>query len=265
MSTNAEEADGYSADSLERTIPGAYPDPFSPAAFSTQQSLSRAIFDRRAEYTKPKTIRIKVGTWNVAAKKGTEKDIGGWFVDGKGVEEKLAGLDISAEAQDRRESVEDQEARRTRRHPTIPRNDAGSIPGGKEVGLYVIGLQEIVDVSSTAEALRPYTDPTTANKYKDSISAALPPGYSLVAEQQLIGLLLLIYASPAVAPDVKSVSTTSVGTGIMGYMGNKVVIVHTCLKLLEADIPKGCGHSSNRLGPNHSIGFYQQPPRSRRR
>merc|ERR1711981_1120578 len=34
-------------------------------------------------------------------------------------------------------------------------------------------------------------------------------------------MLLLIYASPSVAPEVSSVSTTSVGTGLMGYMGNK--------------------------------------------
>jgi phosphatidylinositol-bisphosphatase len=224
MASSTMEAAQYSAESLERTIPGAYPpsDGLSPAPFSTQQSLARAVFDRRAEFTRPKTIRIKVGTWNVASKKGTEKDIGGWFVKGQGVEERLAGLDISAEAQDARESVGDQEARQTRRHTTIPRHDAGSLPGGKQIGLYVLGLQEVIDVTSKTEALRPYTDPSTANKFKDSISAALPPGYSLVAEQQLIGLLLLIYASPIVAPDVKSVSTTSVGTGLMGYMGNKV-------------------------------------------
>ena len=53
------------------------------------------------------------------------------------------------------------------------------------------------------------------------MSKALPSGYRLVAEQQLIGLLLLVYAAPSLADEVKSVSTTSVGTGLMGYMGNK--------------------------------------------
>ncbi|TVY54453.1 Type II inositol 1,4,5-trisphosphate 5-phosphatase, partial [Lachnellula suecica] len=38
---------------------------------------------------------------------------------------------------------------------------------------------------------------------------------------QLSGLLLLIFASAAVAPTVSGVSTVSVGTGIMGYLGNK--------------------------------------------
>jgi phosphatidylinositol-bisphosphatase len=226
MASTSTEPSPHSVEILESTIPGAYPpsEAFSPNTFSTQQSLARAVFDRRAEFTRAKTIRIKIGTWNVAAKKGTEKDVGGWFVRGQGVEEKLAGLDISSEAQDARESVDHQEARQSRRHTTIPKNDAGSLPGGKEIGLYVLGVQEVVDVSSTTEALRRYTDPSPANKFKDSISAALPPGYSLVAEQQLIGLLLLIYASPSVAPDIKSVSTTSVGTGVMGYMGNKVHI-----------------------------------------
>src|SRR6202012_1975910 len=88
--------------------------------------------------------------------------------------------------------------------PTIPLGDEGAVPGGEEIGLYVLGLQEVVDVSSPAEALRPYTDPTHANKYKDAIHQALPEGYILIAEQQLIGLLLLIYASPSVHRDVRS-------------------------------------------------------------
>ncbi|KAF2430396.1 DNase I-like protein, partial [Tothia fuscella] len=188
---------------------------------TTQQSLARAVYKRRDEYTVPKEVRIKVGTWNVASLKGTEKDIQGWFVQGKGIAEKLSGLDIPEEVQDERESVEAQEARASKRQATIPRHDAKIIPGDKDIGLYVLGLQEVVDVTSPSEALKPYTDPAAANKFKSSLSAALPPGYELIAEQQLIGLLLLIYASPAVAKDVKSVSTTSVGTGVMGYMGNK--------------------------------------------
>lgn len=50
---------------------------------------------------------------------------------------------------------------------------------------------------------------------------ALPRGYELIAEQQLSGLLLFIFASPTIAPTISNVSTVSVGTGIMGYLGNK--------------------------------------------
>jgi hypothetical protein len=219
-----------STDSLravDHSIPGAFPDsPNLNITYTTnQQSLSHAVHARRAEFTRSKKIRIKIGTWNVAALKGTEKDIGGWFIGGKGIEEKLAGLGISAEDADghagSRESVEEQEQRRNKKTSTIPRGDPGEQPKDDEIGLFILGLQEIVDVASATEALKPYTDPAAANRYKTELEYVLPPDYTLVAERQLIGMLLLIYASPSVAPEVSSVSTTSVGTGLMGYMGNK--------------------------------------------
>ncbi|KAF2095074.1 DNase I-like protein [Rhizodiscina lignyota] len=223
-----------SAEHLDASIPGSFPEALPPGGYSSQQSLAQAIHARRAEYTRPKRIKIKIGTWNVAAYKGTEKDIGGWLIGGKGVAEELAGLGIASQDQphgdtgptpedprDQRETVEDQEARRTRKESTIPRNDPGSVDGGEDIGIYAVGLQEVLDISSATEALRPYTDPATANKFKSALDEALPNGYQLVAEQQLIGLLLLIYAAPDIAQEVKSVSTTSVGTGLMGYMGNK--------------------------------------------
>lgn len=184
------------AEQLDARIPGAFPqDKESQTASPAQKSLSQAIFDRRAEYSRPQSIRIKVGTWNVAGIKGTENDIGTWFVGSKGTEPSLI-------------------------QPTPGYNERDA-PGNEEIGLYVLGLQEVVDISSPAEALRPYTDPSVGNRWKAEIQGSLPPGYELVAEQQLIGLLLLVYASPTIVPHVKSVSTTSVGTGLMGYMGNK--------------------------------------------
>lgn len=223
---------GSASSGFLQDVPGAFPQPSSPVA-SNSQSLSQAVYARRAEFTRPKRIKIKVGTWNTAAFKGTEKDVGGWFIDGKGVTEHLTGLRVSSpnephkdeipdsSALDEREDVESQESRYKRKSCTLPENDPGLVPGGDEVGLYVLGLQEVVDVNSATEALRPYTDPSVAQKWKASIEGALPPGYQIVAEQQLIGLLILIYASKDVIPDIRSVSTTSVGTGLMGYMGNK--------------------------------------------
>ncbi|KAH7390534.1 Endonuclease/exonuclease/phosphatase [Pyrenochaeta sp. MPI-SDFR-AT-0127] len=216
-----------STERLDAKIPGAFPDKRSPsqASITTHQaSLSQILYERRAEYTRPRNIRIKVGSWNTAAQKGTEQDVCGWFIRGKGVEEALAGLGVLNPGElDKgdRESVASQEARHARYAPTIPHHDAGCVPGEEEVDLYVLGLQEIVDITSAAEALRPYTDPSVANKWKASLEGALPKGYQLVAEQQLIGLWLVIYASPDVFPQIKNVSTTSVGTGLMGYMGNK--------------------------------------------
>ena len=119
------------------------------------------------------------------------------------------------------ESVESQERRRSKKQSTVPTSDPGFLPGNEEIGIYVLGLQEIVDVSSPTEALRPYTDLHPAKKWKQAVTEVLPKGYQCVAEQQLIGLYLLIHASPAIAPNISSISTTSVGTGLMGYMGNK--------------------------------------------
>ena len=167
-----------------------------------------------------------MGTWNVASLAGTHRDVAAWFVDGKGVSEDLSGF-APADGDSRPakpgdiETVRSQEDRRTKKASTTPRNDVALLPGGDEVGLYVLGLQEIVDISSAAEALRPYSDPQPARKWKRAVAEALPNGYQQVAEQQLIGLFLVIYASPSIAPTISSVSTTSVGTGLMGYMGNK--------------------------------------------
>ncbi|KAL9091870.1 MAG: hypothetical protein Q9165_004622 [Trypethelium subeluteriae] len=224
------EASGGSTESAAQAVPGAYPDTSWTKEY---QTLPQAVHARRAEYTTRSKVRVKVGTWNVASLKGTEKDIGGWFIGGKGVTESLAGLSVSrprgsqeegipgSEEIDQRESVVEQEDRSSRKDSTIPKNDAGSLPHDAEIGIYALGLQEVIDINSATEALKPYTDTTAANKWKKAVEEALPYGYQLVAEQQLIGLLLLVYASPQLAPEIRNVCTTSVGTGLMGYMGNK--------------------------------------------
>jgi phosphatidylinositol-bisphosphatase len=51
--------------------------------------------------------------------------------------------------------------------------------------------------------------------------AVLPAGYECIASAQLIGILMLVFVSPSIAPLISSVSTTTVGTGVMGYIGNK--------------------------------------------
>ncbi|KAK6439157.1 hypothetical protein LTR95_004629 [Oleoguttula sp. CCFEE 5521] len=215
-----------SASSLMQNVPGHFPAP-TPSEEDLEaplQSLSQAVHARRAEYVRPKHVRLKLGTWNTAAFKGTEKDVAGWFIEGKGVTSEFAGLslgDASKERLEDREGPAEQEARFEKKAGTMPKGDVGVVPGKGEVGLYVLGLQEVVDITSFTEALRPYTDPSVALRWKEAVKEGLPEGYVLVAEQQLLGLLLLIYAAPEVASEVRSVSTTSVGTGIGGYMGNK--------------------------------------------
>ncbi|KAJ5775429.1 uncharacterized protein N7511_000440 [Penicillium nucicola] len=177
-------------------------------------SLSRAVRKRRAEYTRKQSIRVKIGTWNVASISGTEKDIGKWFVKGEGVCEKLSG---SKSAQG--ESLDSTDSRNERATESDKSGPFHCSP--EEIDLYVLGLQEVVDISSPTEALRPYTDSAPSKRWKEAVQSTLPQGYKLVSEIQLIGLLLLIYASPAIDESISSVSSTSVGTGLMGYMGNK--------------------------------------------
>jgi phosphatidylinositol-bisphosphatase len=189
---------------------------------SSPHSLSRAVHARRAEYTRPQKIKIKIGSWNVAACPGTERDLAGGVVEGKAIDKKLSGLNIEEGTLDNVESVDAQEARRTKNESTIPKGDEGVIAGGEEIGIYVLGLQEVVELTSAKEYIgRVYSDLGPIMKWRKALTDALPDGYVLIAEQQLSGLLLFIFASPALASTISSVSTVSVGTGIMGYLGNK--------------------------------------------
>ncbi|KIW26973.1 uncharacterized protein PV07_06756 [Cladophialophora immunda] len=230
-------------------LPGAYPPSPEPHELdrSGPQSLSAAVKARKDEYVRKKSMKIKVGTWNVAAISGTERDLGAWFVGGygaKGLSQNLSGIsvdDSDGESDSDRniESVEAQEARvaRTRKSVSVPLDDAPAEAHHEQIDLYVLGLQEVIDVTSMTEAIKPYTDPNPAKKWKKSLRRALPKGYKKVAEEQLFGLLLLIFASPELAPSISSVSTTSVGTGLMGYFGNKGAVA---ARLVVAEATKLC-------------------------
>ena len=221
-----------------RETPGGYPaSPYESTELepiSSPQSLAQAVKARKAEYVRKKTVRVKIGTWNVASINGTEKDLGAWFVEGKGIlglNENLSGAQLESKKNvpagkenrqgDGIESVQDQEDRWQKQRSTLPKGDVPALLGNSDIGIYVLGLQEVVDVSSATEALRPYADPATATKWNQAMQEALPMGYQKIAEEQMLGLLILVYASPEVAPTINSVSTTSVGTGLLGYMGNK--------------------------------------------
>ncbi|KIW96908.1 uncharacterized protein Z519_02299 [Cladophialophora bantiana CBS 173.52] len=214
---------------------------------SEPQSLSAAVKARKDEYIRKKSMKIKVGTWNVAAISGTEKDLGAWFVGGygaKGLSQNLSGLSVEdsdddSDSDKNIESVESQEAHvaTTRKSVTTPLDDAPAEAHREQIDLYVLGLQEVIDVTSMTEAIKPYTDPNPAKKWKKSLRRALPKGYKKVAEEQLLGLLLLIFASPELAPSISSVSTTSVGTGLMGYFGNKGAVA---ARLVVAEATKLC-------------------------
>ncbi|OOF92732.1 hypothetical protein ASPCADRAFT_209989 [Aspergillus carbonarius ITEM 5010] len=203
-------------------------------------SLPQAVKARKDEYTHQQSIHIKVGTWNVAAIPGTEEDIGKWFIQRKGVCEQISGLRVS-----------DSQGETIFKEHESGNDEALSDIAPDKIGLYVLGLQEIVDVSSPAEALRPYVDPAPSNRWKAAVQKALPPGYQLVAETQLVGLLQLVYAAPFLVDQVSFVSCTSVGTGLLGYMGNKGAVVTrlmlgetTCLVFVNCHLAAGSDKNS---------------------
>lgn len=185
-------------------------------AASTPVSLARAVYARRSEYVRPHRIRVKVGSWNVAACPGTDKDLASWFIDGKGVDKDLAALDISENR-----AVGDEH---NGSEGTGSSEDDGEVRlvGGDKIGLYVLGLQEIIDLNRAREAVnRVYYDPGPMNKWKEALEQAMPPGYTLITAEQMSGLLLLIYASPEVAATISNVNSVQIGTGLFGYLGNK--------------------------------------------
>jgi hypothetical protein len=166
---------------------------------------------------RPHRIKVKIGTWNVAGCPGADKDLASWFVSGKGVDKSLSNLDLSDNP-----AIEHDQAK-------LRDADADSVRliGGDDIGLYVLGLQEIVDLNMTKEYMNRavYTDSGPVDKWKAALEAAMPMGYELVASDQMSGLLLLVYASPAVALTLTNVSTKQVGTGLLGYFGNKGAVV----------------------------------------
>lgn len=180
---------------------------------TTPQSLARAVLARRSEYVRPHRTRVKIGTWNVAACPGTDKDLAGWFVGGRGLDQNFAGMDLSHNP-----AVE-----RVRSKRDGSGSDSVRLVGGNDVGLYVLGLQEIVDLNTTKEFMgrAVYADNGPMQKWMMALEAAMPAGYELVSSEQMTGLLLLVYASADVAATISNVSTRQVGTGLLGYFGNK--------------------------------------------
>lgn len=187
-----------------------YPDEekTSDVPVSTPLTLAKALFDRRPDYVRRRTIKVKIGTWNVAGCPGTDKDLASWFLQDDAPEVKgLEKLSISN---------------------TAPENDVAphTTKGRTDIGLYVLGLQEIIDLNMTKEYMNRTINPdlTPTEKWKTALETAMPEGYQLVATDQMVGLLLFIYASPEVAANLSNISTKQVGTGLLGYFGNKGAI-----------------------------------------
>lgn len=194
---------------------------------SNSQLLSKAIHERYAEYTRPEKLKLKIGSWNTAARFGTENDLATWFVYGDGQSDHTSKF--VREQSKVTEEVEDAvqlDGIKDLKEVSGDDYHHRTFKDTEEVGIYVLGLQEVTSLSTAREYIgRIYTDPEPISRWRKALVEALPPSYVQIVEQQLTGLLLFIYASPSIAPLINSVSTVSIGTGMIGYLGNKGAIV----------------------------------------
>ncbi|XP_067849288.1 synaptojanin-1 isoform X3 [Heptranchias perlo] len=168
----------------------------------TLQSASPRVLHGMCEnyhkYTKPKRIRVCVGTWNVnggkqfrsiAFKNQTLTD---WLLDAP----KLA-------------NVQDF-------------HDKGSKP----VDIFAIGFEEMVELNAGNIVSASTTNQKLwAAELQKSISRDCK--YVLLASEQLVGVCLFVFIRPQHAPYIRDVAVDTVKTGMGGATGNKgAVAVH---------------------------------------
>ncbi|KAI5790265.1 Endonuclease/exonuclease/phosphatase [Geopyxis carbonaria] len=176
------------------SVPGAWDSSPPPTPFDTDTAsyIHTNLLRRRSSYISAQHLRIKVGTWNIGNyTDGCARDLAEWF------------------APPTRTPIFE-------KHATTAEKTADHEAHYHDI--YVLGLQEVVDVNQTQTFLK-YMDPKIALNWRAQAQAALPAGYECVAAPQLIGMLMLVFVAPGVAAG--SVGVSTVGTGLMGYVGNK--------------------------------------------
>ncbi|XP_027391251.1 synaptojanin-1 isoform X2 [Bos indicus] len=162
----------------------------------TLQSASSKVLKSMCEnfykYSKPKKIRVCVGTWNVnggkqfrsiAFKNQTLTD---WLLDAP----KLAGIQ---EFQDKR---------------------------SKPMDIFAIGFEEMVELNAGNIVNASTTNQKLwAAELQKTISR--DNKYVLLASEQLVGVCLFVFIRPQHAPFIRDVAVDTVKTGMGGATGNK--------------------------------------------
>lgn len=86
--------------------------------------------------------------------------------------------------------------------------------------LYVLGFQEF---DLTKESFV-QNDPKRLKDWEDKIERTLAScgNYEKVAASHLVGMLIIVYATPEIRDQISELDTAMVGCGYVGIMGNKV-------------------------------------------
>lgn len=193
-------------------------------AISNSQSFLKAVHARFSEYVRRQKIKVKIGSWNTAKRPDVENDLGAWFVLGNKSSNQT--LESEIENQCRTESVYLHRDENELKGNMCLDNSIEESQPENDISLYVLGLQETVKAKTAKQYIGSiYSDPEPLARWRKVLQNIMPSNYVQILEQQSSGLLLFIYASPSIAPKISYVSTVTVGTGIMGYLGNKGAIV----------------------------------------
>lgn len=163
-----------------------------------------ALCDRYLEFTKPLSIKVVVGTWNVNGGKHFNSivyrrsdPLSDWLLDYKVKKQVHNIMDLSLE-----ESLGEL-------------SEENAPPD-----IYAIGFEEIVDLNASNIVAA-----STSNQREWLIelqkTISRDTNYVLVTSEQLVGVCLFIFVRPHHAPFIRDVAVDIVKTGLGGAAGNK--------------------------------------------